>query len=274
MSYAVALTTGMRNGLSSISDITAQQAIANKRLSTGKKVNDVLDNATNFFQARGFNSLATDLNTLQDNISLGIRTIEVAVKALDGIDKLFSTALGLVRQARSLTDPTQRAALVAQATANFDQVTNLANDAGFNGRNLLRATPDNLQINFNTETGGALTFITVTGVDSTNGAAGFNLAIAGTSDAQLDTAITDLQNAVNTARGRAATFSSALAIVQIRQDYNKSKISTLRIGADTLTLADMNEEGANLSALQTRQQLAVTALSLANQADQGILRLF
>jgi flagellin-like hook-associated protein FlgL len=271
----VSLTVGMRNSLFSINDITTLTNTANKRLATGKRVNDVLDNATNFFQARAFNSLGNDLNTLQDNISLNIKTIEVATKALDGIEKLLGSALGLVRQARALaTGAPERATLNTQATTALTQITNLANDAGFNGRNLLKATPDSLQVNFNTETGGALTFLTVAGVDTTNGATGLNVVIAGVTDANLDTAITDITNAITTVRTRASNLSSSLAIVQTRQDYNRSKVQSLRTGADVLTLADMNEEGANLASLQTRQQLAVQALSLANQADQGILRLF
>ena len=62
--------------------------------------------------------------------------------------------------------------------------------------------------------------------------------------------------------------------MQIRQDFTKATINTLQTGSDDLTLADFNEEGANLLALQTRQQLSTTALSLGAQADQNVLRLF
>ena len=62
--------------------------------------------------------------------------------------------------------------------------------------------------------------------------------------------------------------------MQNRQDFTKNLINLLQIGADSLTLADTNEEGANLLALQTRQQLRTTSLSLASQADQAVLRLF
>jgi flagellin len=275
MSSSVALSFGIRNSLFSLSDIGSQTAVANKRLSTGKRVNDVLDNATNFFQARGFNQLGNDLATLQDNISLNIKTLEVATKALDGIDKLLGSALGLIRQARSLsTGAPERVTLNAQAQTALDQITLLANDATFNGKNLLKATPDGLQINFNTETGAALTFLNVAGVDTTNGASGLNITLAGVTDANLDAAITSITTAVTTVRTRGSNFASNIAIAQTRQDYNKSKVNSLRTGSDVLTLADINEEGANLAALQTRQQLAVQALSLANQADQGILRLF
>ena len=70
------------------------------------------------------------------------------------------------------------------------------------------------------------------------------------------------------------TLSSSLSTVQIRQDFTKATINTLQTGSDALTLADSNQEGANLLALQTRQQLSTTALSLASQADQNVLRLF
>jgi flagellin len=215
------------------------------------------------------------LNTLTDNISLNIKTLEVTTKALDGIEKLLSSALGLVRQGRSLsaTAP-ERTTLNAQATTALAQITLLANDASFNGKNLLKVAADSLQINFNTEVGAGLTFLTVTGLDTTNAATGLNLTIAGTTDVNLDAAITSITSAIETVRTRGSTFASAIAITQVRQDYNKGKTQSLKTAADVLTIADINEEGANLAALQTRQQLAVQALSLANRSDQGILRLF
>ncbi len=73
---------------------------------------------------------------------------------------------------------------------------------------------------------------------------------------------------------QASAFGANLSIVQNRQDFTKNMISTLQTGADNLVLADSNEEAANLLALQTRQQLSTTALSLASQADQAVLRLF
>ena len=75
-------------------------------------------------------------------------------------------------------------------------------------------------------------------------------------------------------RTQSKAFGSSLSTVEVRQDFTKAMINTLQAGADNLTLADSNEEGANLLALQTRQQLSTTALSLAAQADQNVLRLF
>jgi flagellin len=79
---------------------------------------------------------------------------------------------------------------------------------------------------------------------------------------------------LNTVRSQASAFGSNLAIVQNRETFTKATINTLQNGSDGLTLADTNLEGANMLALQTRQQLSTTALSLANQANQSVLRLF
>ena len=84
----------------------------------------------------------------------------------------------------------------------------------------------------------------------------------------------NLTSASGTLRSQASAFGSNLSIVQIRQDFSKNLINVLQTGSSNLTLADTNEEAANLLALQTRQQLSSTALSMASQADQAVLRLF
>ncbi|SUB01725.1 flagellin [Pannonibacter phragmitetus] len=93
-------------------------------------------------------------------------------------------------------------------------------------------------------------------------------------DENINQTIERLNNALSTLRSQASEFGTNLSTVQIRQDYTKSMINNLQEGAGRLTLADTNEEGANLLALQTRQQLASTSLSFASQADQTVLRLF
>ncbi len=94
------------------------------------------------------------------------------------------------------------------------------------------------------------------------------------SNTTLDARLDALGAALTQLRSQASGFGSNLSIVQNRQEFTKSMITTLQVGADALVLADSNEEAANLLALQTRQQLSTTALSLASQADQAVLRLF
>ena len=93
-------------------------------------------------------------------------------------------------------------------------------------------------------------------------------------DTSIDGFLDGLTAGLNTLRSQASSFGSNLSLVEIRTEFTKQMINTLQVGADNLVLADTNEEGANMLALQTRQQLSTTALSLASQADQAVLRLF
>ncbi len=93
-------------------------------------------------------------------------------------------------------------------------------------------------------------------------------------DNDINRTISKLNNALSNLRSQASEFGTNLSIVENRQDFTTSLINTLEEGAGKLTLADTNEEGANLLALQTRQSLASTSLSFASQADQNVLRLF
>ena len=117
--------------------------------------------------------------------------------------------------------------------------------------------------------------VTIAAVDfSSTGLAINNAANNWGGSTDITAASTDLTNALTTLRSQSQSFGSNLSTVQIRQDFTKAMINTLQTGSDSLTLADSNEEGANLLALQTRQQLSTTALSLASQASQAVLRLF
>jgi len=93
-------------------------------------------------------------------------------------------------------------------------------------------------------------------------------------DSGINTSLSSLTSALNTLRSQASTFGTNLTVVENRQSFTNKLINTLEEGAGKLTLADTNQEGANLLALQTRQQLSSTSLSFASQADQNVLRLF
>ena len=171
-----------------------------------------------------------------------------------------------------------RTNLVQQFNALRDQLDKLADDASFNGINLLRG--DKLKITFN-ETGTSTLEIQAKDLDgnpTSVNAATLNIFSLipqdVNSDANIDNLLVDLTEALGTMRSHASNFGSNLSIVENRTDFTKAMVNTLQTGADNLVLADSNEEAANLLALQTRQQLSSTALSLASQADQAVLRLF
>ena len=90
----------------------------------------------------------------------------------------------------------------------------------------------------------------------------------------ISKSITQVEDAVSKLRNMASVFGNNYSIVENREEFTENLINVLEEGADKLTLADMNEESANMLALQTRQQLAINSLSLASQAAQSVLSLF
>jgi flagellin len=186
------------------------------------------------------------------------------------------TALGLstgttTPAATVVTPSSTRANLQSQYNALLTQIDQLAKDSSNNGVNLIYG--DNLKVTFNEDGTSSMT-INAVKFDS----AGLGLtALSGTGfqdNHNVDTTLSSIDAALTTLRAQSSAFGSTLTTVQTRQDFTKNLINVLQTGSDNLVLADTNEEGANLLALQTRQSLSTTALSLANQANQAVLKLF
>ncbi len=267
----IVLSPGVRANLLQLQQTSDLINRTQNRLSAGKRVNSALDNPINFFTAQGLSVRANDLNALLDSMSSGISTIQAANNGISAITKLVQSAQALVSQARQTADTGVLATLSSQFDDIRTQIDQLSADSGFNGINLLGG--NDLTITLNEDA--SSTIVVGSYTDTTAGdlaitAAANNWAV--TTD--IDTAASELSAALVTLRSQSQALSSNLTTVQVRQDFTKAMINTLTVGADNLTLADSNEEGANLLALQTRQQLSTTALSLAAQADQNVLRLF
>ncbi len=164
--------------------------------------------------------------------------------------------------------------LITQFNDLRNQLDKLADNSSFNGVNLLRG--DTLKLVFNEINTSSISIVSqnANGINTTVLGIGTSTSTEFSSNTSLDTRLDALSNALTQLRSQASAFGSNLSIVQNRQEFTKSMINTLQTGSDTLVLADGNEEAANLLALQTRQSLSTTALSLASQADQAVLRLF
>ncbi|MDP3408110.1 flagellin [Bosea sp. (in: a-proteobacteria)] len=275
---SVAISATMRNSLNALQTITAQSNVSQNRLSTGLKVSSALDNPTNYFTAQGLNDRAKDLGNLLDGIGSGLQVLKAADEGIKSISKLVETAKGLASAAKQLPTTADRASLVAQYTSIIAQITTVAGDSSFNGTNLIKgvtapATVETLSVKFSE----GASKLDVVGVQLDSGTAGLNITApqaswAATTD--IDADVVKLDAALVKLRTTAATFGANSAIISTRQDFTKNLISTLKTGADNLVMADQNEEAANLLSLQTRQQLAQTSMSMANQSQQAILRLF
>ena len=165
-----------------------------------------------------------------------------------------------------------RAKFAEQYNDILQQITFAARDSGYNGTNLLYG--QSLDMVFNED---ASTRMIVRGVvfDS----AGIGLSATDTrrsmqSDTEINAGLAKLTESIKIIRAQAATFGANNTVATVRESFTKEAVKLMKMGADNLVVADLNEEGANLLALQTRQQLSTQALSLASQSDQAILRLF
>ncbi len=171
----------------------------------------------------------------------------------------------------STTPNTTRATLQQNYNDLLTQIDSLAKDASYNGINLLYG--DNLKILYNDAGTSSQTIQGVTLDSNGLGLTELN-ASQFQNNTQIDAVISAINAAISTVQTQASTFGSNLTTIQTRQDFTKNLVTTLQTGSDNLVLADPNLEGANMLALQTRQQLSTTALSLANQASQAVLKLF
>jgi flagellin-like hook-associated protein FlgL len=309
MASEISLTAGMRNNLLSLQQTTENIKTTQSKLASGKKVNTPLDNPTNFFAAQNANARASDLATRKDGMSEAIQMTKSADAGIKAITSLIQSAQGVASAAAATSNVTDRANYATTFNTLLSQISQLASDSGYRGTNLL--TGDKQTVEFGQETGTATLSIngfTATAVglkldnagvtsgqgmgnissaagSSASGVAGMATtawnasgasvgSVSSTATAVIQTAASELEDALSTLRTESSKLSANLGVITTRQDFTSNMINTLKEGSDNLTLADMNEEGANMLMLQTRQNLGITSLSMASQAAQAVLRLF
>jgi flagellin-like hook-associated protein FlgL len=207
---------------------------------------------------------------------------------------------GIVEASRSQS-ASERDASQTQLTELTKQVQNLVDDASYKGLNLLNSDSSKLSVRFSEKTDSKLEvsgvdfntaalFLDTTGaaVNATSATIAQDLGFTGALDSydftdatelasfnsEADTVVQNLESTVSNLRAKAATLAANSDVLKVRLDFTKEYVDTLKTGADKLRLADLNEEAANLLALQTRQQIGVQALSFAGQSEQSILSLF
>ncbi len=214
----------------------------------------------------GNSSLTGKVRASNDNGKLRVENLSTSTLTVT------DTAVATTGTGGTIAGNTVRADLITQFNDLRQQLDRTSEDASFNGINLLRG--DSLSITFN-ETGSSSITIQSKGgkaINSTNLGIDVQASSVADTDSGLDAVLGKLTTSLNTLRSQSSAFGANLSIVQNRQDFTKSMMNTLKGGADNLTLADQNEEGANLLALNTRAQLATSALSFASQGDQQVLQ--
>ncbi|RED52435.1 flagellin [Aestuariispira insulae] len=295
----IALTAAQRSSLLSLRTTQSLSDRTQTRLSTGRSVNSVVDDAVNFFKAKSLTDRAADFDLRKGEIDQGISSVNSALQALDAIDSLMKQLKGVAEAARSQTTA-ERQSSTTQFNEIGSQIFQLVEDASYQGLNLLSATTATLDISFGVRTASKLK---VSGLDLNNSAAdttngifsiatfstgGSNIAVSAfglsagsftsfgannSAVSQATAMIQILDDSITRIRAHSSKLGSNVAILQTRLDFTENYSNTLTVGSDKLTLADLNEEGANLVALQTRQQLGIQSLSISGQQQQAILAL-
>jgi flagellin-like hook-associated protein FlgL len=286
----IALTAGMQANLFNLQQTSKLMEQTQLRLSTGKRVNSALDDPINYFAALGHTNRAADLTLRKDEMTEAVQTIKAADKGIESITDLINQAKTLAQSALSATTSTAASNYVTQFNEIRQQINDLAIDGGYRGNNLLTddTTSAELSVKFNEDGTAALDIV---GFDArvVDSGTESDIAIGAVTASQwiqgdgtdftimstgIEADIDELDTAINTLRSESSELATNLGIITARQEFTDGMIQTLREGANNLTNADMNEEGANMLMLQTRQALGTTALSLASQAAQSVLRLF
>lgn len=278
---SITLTSGMRQNLFSLQSTEKLLNTTQTRLATGLRVQKAVDDPVNYFTALEHTQRAADLDARKDEMSESIQTISAANEGVEAITDLIASAKSLAQSALSSSTTSDIQTLTSQYHQVLSQIDLLADDSGYKGVNLLDGTSVTHTVNFDERGDSSLA---ITGFDAsaqgatlslTSHAADGWVSAGGTADiAEVNSAITQLDLATSALRTEAQKLSTNLSTITIRQDFTSQMINVLKDGSANLVNADMNEEGANMLMLQTRQQLGTTSLSLASQAAQSVLRLF
>jgi flagellin len=275
------LTSGMRANLFQLQQTSQLQELTQKRLATGKRVMSALDDPVAYFNALTHENRASDLSARKDEMSESVQLIKAADTGIETIQNLIASAKSLASSALSGDTTTGINTLMDQYHEVLNQIDYLAADSSYRGVNLLDSTAVTHEVKFD-ETGTSK--LTISGFDAESQGATLSLmtfatdswvSAGGTADKlEVNSAISRLDDATRALRSEASKLATNLTTITARQDFTSNMINTLKDGAANLTNADMNEEGANMLMLQTRQALGTTSLSLASQAAQAVLRLF
>ena len=265
---SVNLTSGMRRSLLDLNEVGSLIETTQMRLSTGKKINSVLDDPTGYFKAKGLYDRADDLMEVKDSISSAISSVGSASSALGHARSIMEQMKSLASDAQgaSAADAT---ALELEVQSLSAQLDNLLSDSSMNGVNLLTGAAG-VTVNFSDSSSyvvdSANTSATALTIDSAN--------IDLTTDAAAITTIANIEAAIAKTETLESNFVTDHQLLQTRLNFTESMMTANSSAADDIVLADPNEEAANLLALQVRQQLVMQSMSFAAQSQGSILNLF
>ena len=273
MTYSINTNQAALIALQNLSDTQMSLSATQNIISTGKKVNTAQDNAAAWSIANTMTSKVSAYDAVKDSLNRATSTVDVAMSAGAQVADLLTQ---LKAQALAGSDSSLSATSLASINQNFKalltQLSDVVNNASFNGVNMINSggtTIYALASDSGTKITVAAQSLALGGANVTIAAAA-SFATAAAASAYVATLTTDITN-VNTALSALGTGANALA-GQLK--FVSSLQNSLNTGISNLVDADMAAESAQLQALQTKQQLGIQALSIANQSTSALLSLF
>jgi flagellin len=243
------------------------------RINTGKRINSAKDNGAIWAIAQNQRATSSSLNTVKESLSRAVSTVDVALSAGESIsDLLLQMKDKALAASDTSLDTAARSALDADFQSLRDQIRKVIANAEFNGINLLKTAAASLTALANA-TGTKLTVqsqvLALGGskITITNGAALSSASVASTMVGLLNTSIANVSSSLSSLGTASKSVTQHLEFVGKLQD-------TIDAGVGNLVDADLAKESARLQALQTKQQLGVQALAIANGSSQVLLGLF
>lgn len=257
--------------LQNLNATNTELSTTQSRINTGKKISSAKDNGAIWSMAKMQSASSTSLNSVKDSLQRGQSTIDVALAAGDSITDLLTKMKekALAASDTSLNSASFKA-LVADFTSLRDQIQKAADNAKFNGTSL--ADGKTIQLAFLANSDGDAFTVKA----QTLSLVGLKLSAGSTfaTASEAKTMIGFMTEALQTAANKLSALGTASTGLDTHLTFVGKLQDSLDAGVGNLVDADLAKESAKLQSLQTKQQLGIQALSIANQTPQSVLSLF
>ena len=263
--------SGALIALQNLNTTNNELQVTQQRINTGKKVGTAKDNGAVWAMAKNQSATSSSLNAVKDSLQRGQSTIDVALAAGDTITDLLGK---MKEKALAASDTSLNTASFNALKADFDslrdQITKAASNAKFNGVSLADGKTNKLTFLANTDGSG----FTVNAQALTLTGLGLSAGTSFTSATAAKTALGFIDKAIGTATNKLASLGTASTGLDTHLTFVGKLQDSLDAGVGNLVDADLAKESAKLQSLQTKQQLGIQALSIANSSSSSILSLF
>lgn len=244
-------------------------------ITTGLKVSSARDNGAVYAIAQNMRGDISGNSAVEGSLNNGLSVLDTAISGGENVSDLLTQLKATALSASdSSIDTASRKAYNEDFQALVSQIGSVVSNASFNGSNLLNGTTQKIMA-LSTSSGGRIT--TQVKSFSFGGSilgSGFTKGYGITTQAHASKAVSLISAALKNVDSTLAKLSAGAKKFSIQLSFVSSLNNSLMTGVGNLVDADQSQEAALLTSLQTKQQLGVQALSIANSSSAIALSLF